>query len=179
MIQMATASRYVLRGTTPERQLGRPDERSRGRSASAGGNMTDEHKAQVAAVYVSVRTVEFEGAPLESFVIPGVRLMRGKSFRSASLYGTMMAGADLRGCDFEGADLRGANLDSAMLAGANLRGANLSRDDLGGSTYLLGADLTNAILEGTNLEGARFNSHTVFPTGFDPEAAGMLIVEAG
>jgi uncharacterized protein YjbI with pentapeptide repeats len=176
---MATASRYVLRGTTPDQQLGRADERSSGRIASAGGNMIDEHKAPGAAVYVSVRTVEFEGAPLESFVIPGVRLPRGKSFRSASLYGTMMAGADLRGCDFEGADLRGANLDSAMLAGANLRGANLSRDDLGGSTYLLGADLTNAILEGTNLEGARFNSHTVFPTGFDPEAAGMLIVEAG
>jgi uncharacterized protein YjbI with pentapeptide repeats len=176
---MATASRYVLRGTTPDRQLGRPDERPSGPIASAGGNMTDEHKAQVATVYVSVRTVEFEGAPLESFVIPGVRLPRGKSFRSASLYGTMMAGADLRGCDFEGADLRGANLDGALLAEANLRHANLGRDHLGGSTYLLGADLTNAILDGTNLDGARFNSHTVFPAGFDPEAAGMMIVEAG
>jgi uncharacterized protein YjbI with pentapeptide repeats len=177
LIQMATASRYVLRA--PDQLLERADERPRGRIASAGGNMTGEHDAHVAAVYVSVRTVEFEGAALESFVIPGVRLPRGKSFRSASLYGTMMAGADLRGCDFEGADLRGANLDGAMLVGANLRGANLSRDNLGGSTYLLGADLTNAILEGTNLEGARFNSHTVFPTRFDPEAAGMLIVDAG
>jgi uncharacterized protein YjbI with pentapeptide repeats len=140
--------------------------------------ITDEHGEQAAAVYVSVRTVEFEGAALESFVIPGVRTLRGKSFKNASLCWATMAGADLSGCNFEGADLRGANLDGASLVAANLRGANLGRDNLGGSTHLLGTDLTDASLEGAILSGARFNSHTVFPAGFDPNAAGMLMVDA-
>jgi uncharacterized protein YjbI with pentapeptide repeats len=140
--------------------------------------ITDKHE-HVAAVYVSVRTVEFEGAALESFVIPGVPTLRGKSFKNASLYWATMAGADLSGCNFEGADLRGANLDGASLVGANLRGANLGRDNLGGPTDLLGTDLTDASLEGAILTGARFNAHTVFPAGFDPNAVGMLMVDAG
>jgi hypothetical protein len=140
--------------------------------------ITDQPGDHVACVYVSVRTVEFEGAPLESFFIPGVRTLRGTSFRNASLYRARMAGSDLSECDFEGADLRGANLDGALLVGANLRDANLGADNLGGSTHLLGADLTNAILEGANLQGARVNSHTVFPAGFDPAAAGVMMVDA-
>jgi uncharacterized protein YjbI with pentapeptide repeats len=141
--------------------------------------VNDERGGRAAVVYVSVRTVEFEGAALESFVIPGADALHGERFRHVSLHSATMPGAELSGCDFEAADLRGANLDGASLVGANLRGADLGPDSLGGRTRLLGADLTGAVLTGTNLRGARFNSHTVFPAGFDPEAAGMTRVEAG
>ena len=140
--------------------------------------VNDERGGRVAAVYVSVRTVEFEGAALESFVIAVADTAHGERFRHVSLHSATMAGAELSGCDFEGADLRGANLDGASLVGANLHGADLGPDNLGGRTRLLGADLTGAVLTGTNLRGARFNSHTVFPAGFDPEGAGMTRVEA-
>jgi uncharacterized protein YjbI with pentapeptide repeats len=54
----------------------------------------------------------------------------------------------------------------AYLNGANLSRANLSKADL------LGANLT-----GADLRGARYDKDTIFPKGFDPEAAGMVLVE--
>ena len=51
-----------------------------------------------------------------------------------------------------GADLRGAKHSGANLTGANLSGANLTGADLG---------------------GAKANQDTIWPEGFDPEAAGV------
>ena len=137
--------------------------------------ITDEHGGHVAAVRVPEGTIDFEAANLEGFVIPGLTTLRGRSFRYALMYWAMMAGADLSGCNFEGAELRGANLINATLIGANLRGANLSRDNLGGASSLQGANLTNAVLDRANLSGALFDERTVFPAGFDPIAAGMVV----
>jgi uncharacterized protein YjbI with pentapeptide repeats len=136
--------------------------------------ITDEYGQHVAAVYVPEGTSDFESATLESFVIPGLTTLRGRSFRNATMYWAMMAGADLSGCNFEGAELRGANLRDACLIGANLCRANLSVDNLGGTTSLHGANLTNAVLDGANMSGAMFDRRTVFPVGFDPSAAGMV-----
>ena len=47
-------------------------------------------------------------------------------------------------------------------AGADLRGANFEEAKLGG-----------ADLSGANLAGARADKDTVWPEGFDPEAAGV------
>ena len=65
-----------------------------------------------------------------------------------------------------GADLRHINLLDADLWGANLSGANLSLANL----YL-------AKLNGANLTGARYNADTTWPEGFDPVAAGAVLVE--
>ena len=54
------------------------------------------------------------------------------------------------------ADLQGIDLSGADLYKANLTGANLSR---------------------ANLREAKYDKHTKFPDGFDPEAAGMVLVE--
>jgi uncharacterized protein YjbI with pentapeptide repeats len=58
---------------------------------------------------------------------------------------------------------------------ANLTAANLGLDSLGGATSLQGASLTNAILNRAKLSGAVFDKRTVFPEGFDPIAAGMVL----
>jgi len=136
--------------------------------------ITDEYGEHVAAVYVPEGTIDFESATLEGFAIPGLTTLRGRSFRNAMMYWAMMAGADLSGCNFEGAELRGANLIDASLIGANLTAANLGLDNLGGATSLQGANLTSAILDRANLSGAVFDKRTVFPTGFDPIASGMV-----
>jgi len=57
--------------------------------------------------------------------------------------------------------LKGANLAGIDLSEANLREANLH-----------GADLY-----GADLSGAKYNKSTKFPEGFDPEEAGMVLVE--
>ena len=67
--------------------------------------------------------------------------------------------------DLSGADLSGADLNRADLREADLRGANLRR-----------ADLSWADLREANLRWARYNTSTKWPDGFDPEAAGALIV---
>jgi hypothetical protein len=92
-----------------------------------------------------------------------------------------LADADLRGAlldnldcrtkgrpytNFEGADFRGAFLKKAQFGRANLRGAQLEN-----------ADLTGAQLGEADLKGATYNSETVFPAGFDPDAWGLVLKE--
>ena len=77
-------------------------------------------------------------------------------------------------------DLFGANISRADLRWANLRRADLSGTDLRG-TDLRGADLRRADLSRANIRGAKYDSSTVWPHGFDPEAAGaeLVTVEVG
>ena len=89
--------------------------------------------------------------------VNGYMIGPGADLRRADLFG-----ADLEGADHSGADLNEANLYGADLNEANLYEANLS-----------GADLGRALLSGVNLIGARANKNTVWPEGFDPEAAGV------
>jgi hypothetical protein len=85
--------------------------------------------------------------------------IRGADLRDANLGGAYLGGADLRDADLRDADLRDANL-----GGANLRGANLG-----------GADLRGADLRGAYLGDARATQLTLWPTGFDPAAAGVVV----
>ena len=85
--------------------------------------------------------------------------------------GAILVGADLSHFDLGGADLTDANLHGADLRSADLRNANLSGADLSG------ADLTNANLVGAMLRLAKYNANTKWTLGFDPEAAGAVLVE--
>jgi|ETNmetMinimDraft_13_1059891.scaffolds.fasta_scaffold16209_2 uncharacterized protein YjbI with pentapeptide repeats len=80
-------------------------------------------------------------------------------------------GADLSGLDLSSANLSEANLSGASLHWADLRGANLRWADL------TGADLRWADLTGADLSDAKNNADTTWPEGFDPEAAGAVLVE--
>ena len=75
--------------------------------------------------------------------------------------GRKCAGADLQGIDLSGLDLSSANLSGASLHWADLRGANLRWADL------TGADLSDA----------KNNADTTWPKGFNPAAAGAVLVE--
>ena len=58
------------------------------------------------------------------------------------------------GANLEGANLEEANLEEAVLADANLSGANLG---------------------GANFRMAKATEDTVWPEGFDPQAAGVIL----
>jgi hypothetical protein len=152
-----------------------------------------------------LRSANLRGADLDGADLDGADL-RGANLDSADLDGADLSGADLdgadlrsanlRGADLGSANLRGANLDSANLRGANLDSANLRDADLGSanlsganlrSANLSGADLSSADLRSANLSGADLSSadlrsatacnHTSWPSGFDPKAAGVIVVE--
>ena len=99
----------------------------------------------------------------------------------ADLRGTMRYRAPLREADLRRANLRSANLREADLRGsylqyAILRGADLRDADLRDSA-LWGVDLMRANLQGANVHGAAYDLNTRWPEGFDPVAAGAVLVE--
>lgn len=98
---------------------------------------------------------------------------------AVNLQGANLSGANLPhhalGGDLSGANLSGVNLDVADLKRTNLTGANLSGARLTWA-ILSGANLTNADLTGANLDKAMYDKNTIWPAGFDPEAAGAHYV---
>ena len=118
-----------------------------------------------------------------------VALIRAGWMAGANLWGADLGGADLRGADLRGAylgganlagaDLRGADLGVADLWGADLGDANLRDADLWGA-YLWGATLWGANLGGADLGGADLgdataDADTIWPSGFDPAAKGVIV----
>ncbi len=97
--------------------------------------------------------------------------LNGANLREANLNGANLNGANLSGAKLNGANLHDADLSAADLSGANLRGANLS------DANLSGANLSGAKLRWANLHGATYNADTKWPEGFDPEAAGAVLVK--
>jgi uncharacterized protein YjbI with pentapeptide repeats len=61
------------------------------------------------------------------------------------------------------------------LIGADLRGCRGDVTPPDRPTRFDGADLTGARLGGARLSGAQYDARTVFPRGFDPQRAGMLL----
>lgn len=118
------------------------------------------------------------------------------SYQTQNLQGIFLGPNDLTGWDFSGQNLLGATFGGADLTDANLTGANLVLSYFGpfiviidaitlSNTDLSEANLSNAhiTLEGSDvseltLTAAVYNQWTVFPDGFDPDAAGMIYVES-
>lgn len=112
--------------------------------------------------------------------------MSAAEIRWANLRGAKALGVFLSGAKLIVSDLYGANLRDAHLGYADLRLANLSSTDLRGAdlseSNLEGADLThaqlqNAFLWETKLVNAKYSTHTQWPEGFDPKAAGAILVD--
>ena len=86
--------------------------------------------------------------------------------------------AEFNNVDLSGRDLRNVDLSNADLEQANLTGADLSWTGLSGGRgwrpSLYGANLAGADLSGTDLRGAVADEDTIWPEGFDPEAAGVF-----
>ncbi len=90
----------------------------------------------------------------------------GAGLRNIDLSDANLIWANLWGAGLDGADRTGVDLRQAKLYGANLRGADLRK-----------ADLTGAKLESADLRGARYSLNTTWPDGFDPQAAGAVLVD--
>ena len=93
----------------------------------------------------------------------------------ADLHDANLSDAYLHGANLSEANLRGADLSWADLREANLAGADLSEAHLYG-VDLRGASLREADLRSANLSGARYDANTQWPEGFDPEAAGAVLM---
>ena len=115
--------------------------------------------------------------------LQAIPLPTRESLQCRNLIGTELPGANLVGAtlsglflkeDFTGADLKGADLSGAWFLKTNLEGANLEGAHLLG-TKLTGVNLKGASLVGANLEGAKADEETIWPEGFDPEAAGVIL----
>lgn len=135
---------------------------------------TSEDGDHLGAYYLPVDSVDCEDGDFSGLTAMGTAILRGRNFARSDLYWAILCDSDLSGCNFEGADLRGANLIGAVLVGCNLRDADLGLDALGGATRLQGSDLSGAMLHRCRLRGAQYDEHTRFPTGFDPQVAGMI-----
>jgi hypothetical protein len=99
----------------------------------------------------------------------------GLNLQGANLSNANLAFHPLNHSDLSGAKLNGANLHAAELKWANFTGADLSGAKLT-FTILSAATLTDATLTGTDLTKARYDKNTVWPVGFNPEAAGAIFV---
>jgi hypothetical protein len=105
-----------------------------------------------------------------------------RNFQGAQLSGIDLSRLDLREADFRGADLYGTKLMDSLLCradfsdGANLEYANLQGADLSDAN-LSGANLAGATLEGAIAQRAIYDPKTVFPVGFDIQAAGGIDVQ--
>ena len=83
------------------------------------------------------------------------------NFTWANFYAFDFKGKSLTFCDFSYAELIEANLQNVNLTGTNLR-----------NTKLLSTNLEQAQLSGT-----KYNDHTLFPNGFNPETHKMEKVD--
>jgi uncharacterized protein YjbI with pentapeptide repeats len=110
------------------------------------------------------------------------------SYQAKDLQRIRLTLNDLTGWDFSGQNLTGASLWQATLTNANLSRANFTGADLEQATLtnanLTGANLKNALLAGASMDSAvvdsetTYNQWTVFPDGFNPEAAGLSFVRS-
>lgn len=101
----------------------------------------------------------------------GTSILHQARCTEADLRGARLLKADLREANFSGADLREANVRKARAAGAVFVRADLRMADL------RGCDLSGTDLRQAKLEAALASDLTIWPAGFDVEAAGVVVVE--
>lgn len=131
----------------------------------------------------SLKRQSFKGANLQDAVLWDADF-EGADFLGAKLNKAYLNNANLRRahltCFLEDAKLMSANLEDANLSCAQLERAKLTNACLKyanlANAYLEKVDLTGTDLSYANLQGAKYDSWTRWPQGFDPKAAGAVLV---
>jgi uncharacterized protein YjbI with pentapeptide repeats len=118
----------------------------------------------------------FRNTVLDGLDLSGADLREADFFRS-DLYWLNLFNSDCRGASFFGATLEGVNFKSACLRRVDFSEARLLPDRLGRASSFAHADLTAATLAGAVLTGTEYDSKTIFPSGFEPETHGLVLVE--
>ena len=119
-------------------------------------------------IEADLREADLNGAHL------GDAVLREADLRWATLTNAYLVDAEMEYANLTGADLSGANLHFAFLLRADLSYADLSEADLSEAT-LFRADLSGADLNGANLRDAKYDEETIWPSPFDPIAAGAVL----
>ena len=123
------------------------------------------------------------GANLAGANLTGANLRRA-NLKGAYLFGANLTGvtavdADLTNANLEWSTLKAANLDGATLRCADLTRANLTQASLRNTALpevnLIGTNLRGAEITGASLSAAVADLNTVWPDGFNPADAGVLI----
>lgn len=103
--------------------------------------------------------------------------LKGCHLTKANLQWSNLSEAELSSAHLNQANLSNANLTNGSLMGSFLTGANLSNASLSGA-MLNGAWMNGVDFRGTNLQQAEYTDQTHFDLGFDPDAAGMILVDS-
>ena len=116
------------------------------------------------------------GDPCPEF--PGDGLCLAKTWRGAASGGIPAITCLL--VEFDEGDVLGEDDDKLRVSRCRVidvfDGPALIRDGWGAGVNLWGANLAGANLRGANLRGARANEWTTWPAGFDPAAAGVVLL---
>jgi hypothetical protein len=152
-----------------------------------GANLSKAKLDRATLSGAHLQGAQLRGTHLHKALLVGVDL-RGAALTGADLTGAHLSYADLTGADLGSADLKGCSLTGACLRGADLQFARLSEADLCGAD-LRGVDFghggkwvdsAGVAVDDTDpadawfLSGARYNAHTRWPEGFNPQRHGMV-----
>ena len=138
---------------------------------SCEGDWTDDDGNARSFVWLNLRDAELRGSQFGDASFENADLS-GADFYEAFLFRANFSRATCVGTCF-----RGAHLEEAHFRGADLRHADFTRDDIWRYTRVGGADFTGANLDGALLTNALYDHTTIFPSGFDPGARGMVTSE--
>ncbi len=130
---------------------------------------------------------KFSGTDMEGASFDSRNLVRA-DFTNTDLYWAKFYDVNCpAGSSFRGTSLRGCFFYNCNFADADFTDADVSRDNLNGTASFeginfyratfLGANLSSAEFAGVNFAGATYDSCTLFPENFSPDAAGMIRVE--
>jgi uncharacterized protein YjbI with pentapeptide repeats len=135
-----------------------------------GADLRRARLQQAALSKADLRHANLSSAKLQDADLSSAKL-EGATLFAARLERAKLGNAKLQGSDLHAAHLEQASLYLAQLQDADLRYARLQGTNLGA------ADLRAAILTDAELDGALCNAKTIWPEGFDWEAAGVKLVE--
>ena len=144
----------------------------------SGANISDANLTQAKLIRVDLSGVSARRANLTEAKLTGAILrdadLTETNFTKARLYSTDLTGADACGADFTGALLEKALFRGVDLTGATLVRAVLRKAVLSG-TKLYAANLAETDLTEANLQWSFADKATIWPKGFNPEAAGVVV----
>jgi hypothetical protein len=131
----------------------------------------------------------FEDARLDRVLFIGATLdralLRTQFTDGANFTGASLVNAELRGMGgtevvFADADLSGVEMDDSFFHFSDFRNVNFAGADLGEFTAedsdFRGADLSSAVNMDSLFFRSVYDSSTHFPSGYDPQGAGMIFV---
>jgi uncharacterized protein YjbI with pentapeptide repeats len=153
----------------------------------AGFNLSDAVLENLDLISCQINNCNLTGASLKKSKLYKANLqnndLTNTNFTEADLTKARFYESQLVNTNFEQANLEGADFSQVkLLKNVSFQQANLSKSNLRGydarkpEIYL---DLSSSDLKDANLKGALYDSHTIFPKGFDPQAAGAYFITAG